>query len=48
MALRLSPAPRLTTHTSNLRAQKLYKTSGFEIIGTATNGEYVMLCDLDR
>ena len=41
-------AMRLTTHTSNLRAQKLYKTSGFEIIGTATNGEYVMLCDLDR
>lgn len=41
-------AIRLSTHLTNYTAQKLYKTSGFEVIGTTSFGELLMLCDLGR
>ncbi|MEA4823542.1 MAG: GNAT family N-acetyltransferase [Clostridiaceae bacterium] len=37
---------RLITHSTNYKAQKLYKTCGFEQYGTATNGELLMFCPL--
>lgn len=33
----------LTTHKNNLRAQALYKKHGFEIIGTDTRDEHIMI-----
>lgn len=39
---------RLITHSTNYRAQKLYKTFGFSQVGVSVNGELLMLCPLDQ